>query len=214
MAAAIQEGLKTQTRRIVRSPIDFLGAGGRNGPEWDDPKCWGWEDPDNPGYFGVLSRDPGPDQWSIKCPYGKPGDRLLLLTTWATEAKYDDRKPTELPARCRLWSYFDGPNIPRWCGKLRPGRFAPRHLRERLPTAVIANIDVERLQKINHTGALAEGIREADWKDRPIWLRDKNMPMSVLAYSYLWDQVNGCGAWDRNDFVWVVQFQSTIKATA
>ena len=32
------------------------------------------------------------------CPYGGPGDVLVLLTTWATLAAHDGLKPSELPA--------------------------------------------------------------------------------------------------------------------
>jgi hypothetical protein len=78
MVRAILDGRKTQTRRVVKEPIDFLGAGGNKGVDWNDPKYWGWEDPERPGHFGVLGRNPDPGDWSIRCPYGRVGDRLWV----------------------------------------------------------------------------------------------------------------------------------------
>jgi hypothetical protein len=103
MVRAIREGRKTQTRRVVKHPGDFLGAGGRNGGDWDDPQLWGWEDPEDPGHFLVLARDPEPGDVPFRCPYGQPGGRLWVRETWAYypdehHVIYREREGAELKA--------------------------------------------------------------------------------------------------------------------
>lgn len=79
---------KTQTRRVCKLPrgVDFIGAGGRKGPDWDDPSCWGFEADD--GTWWVLQRGPEAQPWQqptereLPSPYGEVGDRLWVRETW------------------------------------------------------------------------------------------------------------------------------------
>ena len=78
MVRAILEGRKTQTRRVMSYQPDeeYTTVYGpemytqtlidRNGEEQPGPEV-----------FGVYGYD-----WSLKCPYGQPGDRLWVRETW------------------------------------------------------------------------------------------------------------------------------------
>ncbi|MFZ5833600.1 MAG: hypothetical protein ACOY3P_26225, partial [Planctomycetota bacterium] len=90
MVRAILAGHKTQTRRVVTKPLDFIGAGGKDGEEWNDPNYWGWEDGENnPGSFFVLGRNPPHPDVAIGCPYGEPGDRLWVREAWCPLERCD-----------------------------------------------------------------------------------------------------------------------------
>ena len=88
MVRAINDGTKTQTRRAckLRRDVDFIGAGGRNGSDWDDPSCWGFQADD--GTWWVLQRGPEAQPWQqptereLPSPYGEVGDRLWVRETF------------------------------------------------------------------------------------------------------------------------------------
>ena len=76
------------------------------------------------GSDGIHIVDP------FRCPYGQPGERIRLLTTWAVLPKYDRLRPSELPDYVTLWSYFQSATKDESMGRLRPGRFLPLFLRQ------------------------------------------------------------------------------------
>lgn len=78
---AIMAGRKTQTRRPINVPrmrIEFRGCGSKDGADWNDPSCWGFE---YDGEEWALAAGAGV-QRVIWCPYGVPGDRLWVRETW------------------------------------------------------------------------------------------------------------------------------------
>lgn len=217
MARAYRLKLKTQTRRTIKPQ-----------PFQRDPKP-GFED-----WCFVPRKNAGLYSWRLKdfpralvghCEYGQPGDRLVMLTTWATEKKYDKRAPRNLPKKARVWSYFEGDEKPAWCGRLRMGRFLPKRLRSTMPRATIKEIRAERCQEISEADAIAEGIckvtkdsklfkfcvyHDGDlskwpWQDMPRTARD--------AYARLRDEINGAGTWLKNEWVWVIVFEP-VEASA
>lgn len=157
----------------------------------------------------------------VKCPYGQPGDQLIFGTTWAVHKCYDHLKPTELPIEegcdiehsyevkpIELWSDFDCDEKPKWCGRLRPGRFLPGFLRDRMPLETIKNIRVERVQSITEDDALLEGMPA-----NPYYMADGTIDkaMSISArdnFEMLWDRINGKRGfpWDNNPWVWVLEW--------
>jgi len=189
MVRAILEGRKTQTRRVVNLPCNVEHAEAeltRMQP--------GYEDGTRP-IFGI---DDEPNAFSVKCPYGAPGDRLWVKETFrifdSSEecACYDDCK-------CAL---FNGKPIYKADGNLeskwRPSIFMRREL-SRI-TLEIEAVRVERLQEISDEDARAEGCEESidssgDW-----------ISMSDV-YADLWTSINGAGSWDANPWVWVIQFR-------
>lgn len=220
MPAAIRSGRKTQTRRIVKAryPLQFLGGRGCE----DDPSAWGWafDGPDHHGY-NVLARgyddrfDGG--QVSIPCPYGAPGDRLRLLSTWSTHARFDALKPLSLDADVAVWSHFSAEEKPITHGKNRPGRFMPTYLRKNMPTALVSDVRVQRLHDISEADALAEGIRWFAMTAAGVTTRlygvDQNGELGNTArdgYAILWESINGAGSWEANPWVWAITFAAVL----
>jgi hypothetical protein len=72
--------------------------------------------------------------------------------------------------------------MPRWASRL---------------TLEITDVRVERVQDISFGDVEREGVRPADSKSLN----------HVIAFSELWDETNGAGAWDRNDWVWCLTFR-------
>jgi len=159
------------------------------------------------------------------CPYGQPGDQLILGTIWTTFEKYDNRRPSDLPTEemqpstpgsvirwepIPLWSYFDSDEKPEGFGKLRPGRFLPGFLRDRMPRETLKIVRAERVQDITDEEAILEGIFETPrdpgfdcWSTHGM---REYYPTPRAAFRALWDSINaGRGySWDSNPWVWVL----------
>ena len=75
----------------------------------------------------------------------------------------------------------------------------------------VVNVRVERLQDISEEDAIAEGI-EAHDDDGVIYYGPygKGHADPVQAYETLWESINGPGSWDKNPWVWVVEFKRII----
>lgn len=200
MVRAILEWRKTQTRREVKSFREFLPA---LNAEFDCIKDWD----------GHPSRlDIAPVNWEI-CPYGQPGDRLWVRESWRTVECADSLPPRELNAAHRIWLEADAPHQPGY-GKLRPGMFMPRWA-SRI-TLEVTRTSVERLQDIDANDCIAEGIDGdlcAEFTTRAP-SRANLHPAEYHAYAGLWDKINGAGAWDKNPWVWVIEFKAVTKEPA
>ncbi len=148
------------------------------------------------------------------CPYGTTGDRL-----WVKETFFDARlfKHEPLFAAMKLdyiyradYDYREGKREPsviadhHW----KPSIFMPRAA-SRI-TLEITGVRVERLQDISEDDAKAEGF---------IPMKIGGTPQSAIGgetyrdgYAYLWDGINGVGAWAKNPWVWVIAFKK-LEAT-
>ena len=219
MVRAVIAGTKTQTRRVVKpqppsveavrsiSGSDFSifhakvdGAFRVAGPVW--------------AVRYAMGREP---EWL--CPYGQPGERLCLLSSWATDKRFDGLRPKDLPidgddapaewGKSVFWTRWDGTEKPAWCGKLRPGRFLPSSLRWLMPLAEVTGVRVERLHDITEEDARAEGVTPAPFckAGRPAGQEH------VESFDGLWREINGVESWDANPWVWVVNFKR-IEARA
>ena len=141
----------------------------------------------------------------IKCPYGKPGDRLWVKETFFCDhsgypndapqselLEYMDYRAThdcrsyEAGCPCR-----DDQGRGHWKPSIHMFRWASRILLE------ITEIDCQRVQDISYADAVAEGFeREPELPIDPRdWFRD------------LWESIKGPGAWKRNDHLWPVRFK-------
>jgi hypothetical protein len=208
MVRAILEGRKTQTRRVVKPsrayPFDFVGGGPKDGPDWNNPECWGFEHPDH-GWWLLKGCAGESDIHQIPCPYGQIGDRLWVRETWSADfaGHYphdrvwyaaDDDRVHDIDVRDGvrgIYSPESDVHVPfRWRPSIHMPRWASRI------TLEVTGVRVERLQSISEADAIAEGCvvgpdRTARWD-----------------YILLWDSLNatrGYG-WDVNPWVWVVEF--------
>jgi hypothetical protein len=197
MVRAILDGRKTQTRRIVND----RKCGGALMMGLDRSDCE-WEEHDGASQrqHGMCFRWGGGNGTYIHCPYGYPGDRLWVRETWAdSQCDTSDGKKIaiyradgERPVRVR-WR----PSIymPRWASRI---------------TLEITGVRVERVHDIGKDGrkaknVLAEGILPAAIDREREWFHADDAP--AIAFSRLWNEVNGKDAWERNDWVWALTFK-------
>ncbi len=187
MVQAIMDERKTQTRRIVK-------------PQ-GKATC-----------FDVAMLKDGGERWPrnldaderflsyMKCPYGGIGDVLWVRETWFDAGHYFIYKadPTD--------------NGFKW----RPSIFMPKEAcRIKLR---ITGVRVERLQGISEEDAKAEGCgRAIEWMhDGKIELIEDDhifydKASHVTAYKSLWESINSKGSWDKNPWVWVIEFERLIN---
>lgn len=118
------------------------------------------------------------------CAYGQPGDQLWVRETFATDGEgfFAFRADGE--------TYNDG--LP-WKPSIHMPRKASRIDLE------ITGIRVERLQEISYKDTIAEGPRPCGWGND-----DGGVQRN---FARLWDEINGPGSWDKNPWVWVIEFR-------
>lgn len=206
MVRAILDGRKTQTRRIIkdctvgRDPISkFIQIGKK--------------------FIGCYPEDV-PELIRECCPYGVPGDRIWVRETFQgplfdfeqMEAYQEDSSKFKKPEFCVYKA--DGKPAPEFfdaddnlhCG-WRPSIHMPRWA-SRI-TLEITGVRVEQLKSISEEEARSEGVarlREGFWKHyQPGWTQHQLSARG--SFSTLWDSIYGFGEWDRNPWVWVVEFK-------
>lgn len=170
-------GTQTQVRRVVK-PRDL---------QWMD-EHQGLRESDN----------------ALRCPYGKPGDRL-----WGRESYWADA------TTCNFMWYVNDiftPDRKREHCRLLHGIFMPRKL-SRI-TLEVTGVRVERLQDISEADAMAEGVERVIGKTGGVVYRTnadhRFNSIAIGAYALLWESINGPGSWDLNPWVRVVEFK-TLK---
>ncbi len=169
----------------------------------------------------------------MNCPYGKPGDRLWVREAWRVGAWGEfeglfgqiavDYKADNYPRREwlrvedqelfeRLWiqssddamaagnkpnkegnhKWKPGQSPCRW----RPSIFMPKWA-SRI-TLEIISVRVEKLQDICEEDTQAEGLADA----YPIH--------GQIIFSAYWDHLHGKGEWNKNPWVWVIEFKRIL----
>lgn len=196
MVRAILDGTKTQTRRVVK--VEHAGCGQHVHPAVT--AITHRED----GWFGFDSTEKLKEQYittfpfyTIRCPYGVPGDRLWVRETFQ---RSDLCAKHEILDRNNVW-YLATDEKPLHIHGWRPSIFMPRWA-SRI-TLEVVSVRVERVQEISAADARAEGIRQP--KDWETW-SDQH---GILEYRNLWNSINakrGFG-WDKNPWVWVIEFR-------
>lgn len=183
MVRALLEGRKTQTRRAMK-PQPVLSAAGTT---------WLWKDcvfTKTQPYCGVgasFARTP-----ITSCPYGQRGDLLWVRESYG---RLNDGAIL-YPA---TYDMAQRPHL-----KWKPSIHMPRAL-SRL-TLEITGVRVERLQDISASDASAEGIFTPE-----IGYANLGERAPIIQYGRLWEEINGAGAWDKNPFVWVLEFKVHLK---
>ena len=195
MVRAILEGRKTQTRRLVKSPLKF-----KNG------LCW---DVQNDEAFGAQYGK----TFFCDSPYGVQGDRFWVRETWAIQdcgsrvgiskehwpdgfpvsrVRYPatDPAPNSSEGRHHWWNKRPSIHMPRWASRIN---------------LEVLSVRVERIQDIYEEDAKAEGIKLMGWKllengvSRDYTHRDH--------FEALWQTIYGDDAWTKNPWVWVIEFK-------
>ena len=88
----------------------------------------------------------------------------------------------------------DRPNrVTKWTPSVHMPRWASRISLE------ITGVRVERLQDISEDDAIAEGVKNS--------LHLSGGRFANENYAHLWWSIYGDGAWDKNPWVWVIEFR-------
>lgn len=224
MVRAILDGRKTVTRRVVKpqpkSHIAYACMGSGCG-KWGYPGKDVWEYWDDESFRlpDGISKDELKRLWTPPC---HTGDILYVRETWA----YGYVDTTDFECRCNecffeelkagtkkdsflMPRYFyrtenlDGLNV-RW----RPSIHMPKEA-ARLFLRV-ADVQVERLWRMDTVDALAEGMR-SDYTGTKIGVVD--------AFCKLWDSTIKPAdlplyGWEVNPWVWVIEFEQVSKEAA
>lgn len=187
MVRAILEGRKTQTRRVVKPPFEFVGKTLMR--------------PDGTGGLVCTYRSP------YLCPYGIPGDRLWVRETWAAPHAYDGMPPRMIPGEVN-WHYAatEERGGLLWRTSIHMPRVACRI------TLEVVSDRVERLHDISEADAIAEGVEVVDsYKGEPLYRHYLDDGLSERyatgAYATLWQRLYGSNAWKSNPYVWAVEFK-------
>jgi len=215
MVRAILEDRKTVTRRVVKpQPLrsvndwSFDAEVGERVMYRDWPHYLQASRGRNKAAAGELTPMRKP------CPYGRPGDRLVVKETWRTLRCYDDLPPRDIPRGSPVEYDCDKATM-HWplsqsspLGVTRPSIFMPRWA-SRL-TLEIVSVRAERLQSITEEDAKAEGANAYENDDY-----DEVDPGEDQRYTYrsgfrtTWDALNAKRgfSWESNCWVWVVEFK-------
>lgn len=126
----------------------------------------------------------------LACPYGQPGDRLWVRETWLRTANEEINYRAD-------GGYPEG--AAKMLGGWRPSIFMPRHASRIL--LEITAVRVERLQDISASDAVAEGALNQSAADQFAQVHAIDM------YRCIWSGINGAESWDKNPWVWVIEFK-------
>jgi hypothetical protein len=196
MVRAILGDRKHQTRRAIKiqPPKDCYSV---YTPFQNEPNNWqGACTDDKIGWYG-------------KCPYGVPGDRLIVRETWRRWDNGGRQIAYRADLRCYeactnesdIWSVFDdGFSLTKDPGGWNPSSHMPRWA-SRI-TLEITDVRVQRLQEISEEDAWEEGFGVAFGPG-----------MFSRAFDSYWDSINGSKhPWASNPWVWAITFAVTESA--
>jgi hypothetical protein len=188
MVKAILDGRKTMTRRIMKPQPEYF----------EQYPHWRWTTPqlrkDGLGPFAIDSGDrPG--------IFGKysPGETLWVRETWGPRT--EQGKPVESQHYVKYRADFiddappaDGMDWHTYEHKWRPSIHMPKWA-ARLWLEIVS-VTVERVQEITEADAKAEGCV------RPV------IGCALDNFYKSWSEIYP-GSWERNDFVWRIEFRPT-----
>lgn len=214
MVRAILDGQKTQTRRIVnwRGLSEGLNLNFSGLKVCEYPTGW-----------VIESEIRTSTEWRCQptpCPFGVVGDRIWVRETFQgplfdfeqMESYQEDSSKFQTPEFCVYKAdgkpapeFFDADENLHCCW--RPSIHMPRWA-SRI-TLEITGVRVEQLKSISEEEARSEGVarlREGFWKHyQPGWTQHQLSAKG--SFATLWDSIYGSGEWDRNPWVWVIEFK-------
>ena len=196
MVQAILEGRKTQTRRIIRPQ-----------PK-DDLSFLGWKLPE---YVQVdFGRGVKTDSFH-KFPFGQVGDVLWVRETFRPKSH---SFPIGEHFEYKATAQADGnPTDEPW----KPSIFMPKDAAR--IWLKITDVRVERLKDISEEDSIAEGCSKyGPFNEYRGSLHPNSGAMKFRAYSNpidaykcVWLSINGENSWNKNPWVWVIEFERIEK---
>jgi hypothetical protein len=176
----VLSGNKSQTRRIVKGDITRL------------EQLFDYNDKDTPSLIETYNHPKG-----LVKPYCMVGDVL-----WVRETFWTFNNVTVYKA--------DNPNGSAVAKKWNPSLFMPKD-RCRLWLKV-KSVHVEELHNISDADAIKEGIEIHNKSGHYVDYfahksRDRYWVNPQLSFSSLWSMINGEDSWEKNPFVWVIEFE-------
>lgn len=184
MIKAVLDGRKTMTRRIIKPQPDkrIVQFGKANGTGWKEPL---WQ-----GMTGGGFDDCCPVGDWIKCPFGKVGDELWVRESFVEGRIMSVYRPPNYAYEANMYTNSrTNPQKIHVDFKWKPASCMPREA-SRI-TLEIKDVRIERVQEI---GDVKD---DKIWKDI-FWIED---------FIILGNSIYGPDAWDRNDWVWVVELK-------
>lgn len=203
MVRAIIDGLKTQTRRIIKPQPEITKDG------------WKWKSSHMVIGENALPSDESPIPFENEAKY-QPGDILWVRETWNYSDDleypylYKQKEQDELKAE-----FFKRM-------KWKPSIFMPKEACRLF--LKVTDVRVERLQDITGVDACKEGIErwvETRIKSQPtrykVYYQDDPQDPAfytscpVDSFETLWQSINGKESWKQNPWVWVYSFEKTER---
>jgi hypothetical protein len=217
MVLAILDGRKTQTRRVVKGGIPEYERGNANPPSRqakhvapyfdayrnqphtsDNPRaaseywCW-WDEYDRQG-----------NGW-LRCPYGKPGDRLWVRETTIVHASIREQLCGYVADGCQRTEAWE---------KQMPS-IHMRRAHSRI-TLQITEVRVQRLHEISEEDAVTEGVEKFGGfanitpycnyaAKQPAGAH--NFSTARASFMSLWSSINGSESYAANPLVWAITFK-------
>lgn len=196
MVRALMDGRKTQTRRIIKPqpPADVVRH------------CW-YDAP----IYGFTADEVPSNSWHTARLAAVSGDRLWVRESHAIVPRTAYRMSDGVQQTLRPEDNHDAAIYAAEWDRSKPGQWRPSiHMprwASRL-TLTVTDVRVERLQDISEDDAAAEGwpAPEDRAKTGIAEIRDA---YPIGWYAWLWDSINGRGAWDKNP--WVAAYSFTVK---
>lgn len=240
MVNAILEGRKTMTRRVkglafinkcpdnwevTCSPCESGGKYKGQSNTWQF------------GTRGIPNTNANYENVFLACPYGQIGDILWVRESFREYYNVDENGYTDFSKKIIKYGADNHEMIPQMDGDgrevfnkdgtekyipLKPSIFMPK-------TACriflkIVSVKVERLWDINVNDAFLEGIERLLMTRQQLIMegqlyRDYSLLPQLLnnglrrydSFKSLWTKINGQESWDANPFVWVIEFEKTVK---
>lgn len=215
MVLAIDEGIKSVTRRQVHLPVTLSSFAEFH-------------------HLDVIGQAVFTDGTVIPCPYGKVGDLLYIREEHYRYGHWEEIEGVLTPTGQQKWKFvadsievlFDppvsyrkglrknDPYTPSWYKRL--ARFMPKVFARTV--LKVKEVRLEYLQDISEQDAVAEGIfktlniatdiyQYSAFDGFGHYYSGINAP--IHAFRDLWEYINGMGSWQANPLVWVVEFQKT-----
>ena len=186
----VMSGAKTQTRRIIRDCYQYMPHG------WsEDGTSYGFRAYSSEEVeFWKKSKHQIGDRLYVKEALERSAEKPPAFALYKTDCKvvWDDQNEK------RPWASDAGEP---WKNKVIPARYMPRSAARTF--IEITDVRCERIQDIKLCDIRAEGVRLS------MFPPDAGIVKLGERYLFraLWDDTNGQGAWERNDWTFAYTFK-------